>query len=282
MAQLQIKHLHIDPKKPNAGPRWKPVTLNVEVEEGDYRIIISKVGSRLLWIVKYEMVEDEAFSENGNPPPPSEVKSKRWNRMYRCWFNLNFTRNSQNPTASPISHEENVTYPEIFPEVITKEPPPEGQTWPKDPYYRLYKNYKYPDPTPPENLNKCELEYVGNPNAFIRKTGEINIIDLEQKIRQPGETPPPDPSKGEQESAEETAKRLKNFLKLHDIKGDLKAEYKILTVKEKEQQPQGGGQPTIACNIEGTQIKNIQLRSLGLTEETKDEEKIIAMPIITH
>jgi hypothetical protein len=283
MSKLEIRDLYINPSTPTATTKWDTVILNVEVSAGDYRVIRSKVGRELIYTIKYDQTPDPLFKENPNDPaPPQGQIPQRWNKMYRCRFNMNFVRGGA--VTSPIISEENVTYPKAFPEAISMQAPPEGTQWPKDPLYRLYKNYKYPDPSVSTDLKKCDVEYTGEPHVFIQKlVNLLTKIDLEQKIRPTGEVAPPPPAQGQEESAEETAKRLKNYLKLHDVKDTLRAEYKILTVKEKERPPaQEGGAVTVICNIEKTEIKKIALRGLDCTDENKDDFDIVDLPIIRY
>lgn len=287
MSKLEIRDLHLEITKDAEGnttekpEKWEPVTLDVEVDAGDYRVIRSKVGRKLVYTIKYEMVEDPGFRETPeSPAPPAGTIPKRWNKMYRCHFDLNYRKpnpGDENQDTKPISNEEKVTYPELFPEVISKSDPPEGQTWPKDPFYRLYKNYKHVDPTPPETLKECEKKYVGEMHIFIQKlTTLLTKLDIEQKIRPPEEIPPPPPAEGQQESEEEKAKRLKNFIKLNDIKGNLKAEYEILTVKEKTDENTN----ITTCESAKTEKKKITLRSLKCTEENKDDYEVVDLPIV--
>lgn len=277
MAKLELRDLFLDPAKPEATTRWDTVTLNVEVSAGDYNVIRSKVGRKLIYTVKYNMVEDPSFRETPeSPDPPAGQVPKRWDKMYRCHFNLSYKRPAQGAEAtSPISNEENVTYPNLFPEEISMQPPPEGSSWPKDPFYRIYKNYAFPEPTPSSTLNKCDLEYMSDFNTFIQKLFTLVItFDIDQKIRAPNETAPPPPPEGQPESDEEIAKMLLNYIKLHPISDQLRAEYKILTVKEEEQSGQ------LVCAIKNTETKKIALRSLGCTEENKDDYALVDIPIV--
>lgn len=274
MAKLEIRDLFLDPAKPNDPPRWETAELNVEVDSGDYKVIRSKVGRKLIYTIKYGMVEDAQFRESGTAPSGGETP-KRWDKMYRCHFNLNYKRPTEQgqPLGSPISNEENVTYPNLFPEIISTQAPPQGTQWPKDPFYRLYKNYKYPDPTQDAFLDKCAAQYVGQPHVFIQKlVSLLTVIDLEQKIRLPGEVAPPTPPAGQSESEEETAKRLKNFIKTNSIGGQLRAKYQILTVQQE-------GEP-LACAIKKIEEKTIALRGLGCTEENKEETEVADLAII--
>lgn len=286
MSKLEIRDLYYQATKDEQGnvvekpEQWDAVTLDVEVDAEDYLVTRSKVGRYLIYTIKYQMVEDPDFSEGDSAPaPPAGITPKRWSKMYRCWFDLNYRK----PTApgaeatKPISHEEKYEYPEVPPEKISKDPEPEGKPWPKDPFYRLYKNYKYPDPTPPENATICEKTFWGAADNFVQKlTSLATYINTEQKIRQTGEEAPPPPPEGQEESAEEIAKTLKNYIKLHDIKDPLKAEYEVLTLKDATAEE--GNQPT--CQKVKTEKKKIQLRSLKCTEENKDEFVLKDLPIV--
>lgn len=283
MSKLEIRDLYYRTTKDSEGnitekpEQWEPVTLDVEVDSEDYLVTRSKVGRKLIYTIKYEMVEDPQFQEEGVPPPPQGTVRKRWNKMYRCHFDLNFRKNPEEPDRTPVSNEENVTYPEIFPEAISKSPPLEGTTWPKDPFYRLYKNYKHPDPTQPEDVSKCELAFWGAPDTFVQKlTTLVTFIDVDQKIRPEGEVAPPPPPEGQEESAQEIAKKLINFIKLNDIKDPLKAEYEILTIKDTTNEETN--EPI--CQTAKVEKKKIQLRSLKCTEENKDEFEVVDLPIV--
>lgn len=284
MSKLEIRDLYYQTTKDSNGnitekpEQWEPIALDVEVDAGDYLVTRSKVGRKLIYTIKYEMVEDPNFRENsGDPAPPAGSVPKRWNKMYRCHFDLNYRKNPSDATHKPISNEEKVTYPEVFPPEISKSPPPEGTTWPKDPFYRLYRSYKHPDPTPPENETICERIFWGAPDHFVQKlTSLATYIDIEQKIRQPGETPPPPPAEGQEESDVEVAKKLLNFIKLNDIKDPLKAEYEIITLKntvvEETNEP--------SCQRAKTEKRKITLRSLKCTEENKDDYEVVDLPIV--
>lgn len=176
------------------------VKLNVEVAAGDYEAWFSAYGNYVSYVVRYEATQQDS--------------KDAWKKMHRTIFSL---------TGGTKVVEENVEAPTLLQSI------PDGQTIPEDPLAFLFSSYLKEIPDPPEPApkpTKCERKYWGKPfHVWYKAKKRVIYVDPDQRIAPPN-TPTGTPK-------EEDDRKLKNWIKQNDCKGDLKAKWQEWAVTDK-------------------------------------------------